>query len=169
MDPWLPPSPSPRTAPLVPRFPLFTMVRRALLARLVLLVLLALRLCMARMARMARMACVSPISYRTPRLPPPISLSTCVPLHPQGVWAVCSAGSPASRSDRGASIPPTATPPSSRRLGSLPKRLLRVPLLKSWTRGTRGTWRPRPASVLITRAYRAFKNRSETRCLICRA
>ena len=166
MDPWLPPSPSPRTAPLVPRFPLFTMVRRALLARLVLLVLLALRLCMARMARMA---CVSPISYRTPRLPPPISLSTCVPLHPQGVWADCSAGSPASRSDRGASIPPTATPPSSRRLGSLPKRLLRVPLLKSWTRGTLGIWRPRPASVLITRAYRAFKNRSETRCLICRA
>ena len=52
------------------------------------------------------------------------------------------------------------------RLDSRSKRLLRVPLLKSWTRETR---KPRPSFDSITLAYRAFKNRSETRCLICRA
>ena len=164
----------PQLGPMGPQLgpQLGPMIQRALRAPLVFLALLARQTLIGRIARTvhtartARMAFISPVSSRTLPLTRPIPRGRSAPPPPQAAWAGCSASSPASRRNRGAFIPPAAIRRSSRRLDSRSKRLLRVPLLKSWTRETR---KPRPSFDSITLAYRAFKNRSETRCLICRA
>ena len=164
MGPQLGPQLVPQLAPMVPQLvPMVPLIQRALLARQTLIGRTART---AHTARTARMAFISPVSSRTLPLTRPIPRGRSVPPPPQAAWAGCSASSPASRRNRGAFIPPAAIRRSSRRRDSRSKRLLRVPLLKSWTRETR---KPRPSFDSITLAYRAFKNRSETRCLICRA
>ena len=167
----------PQLGPMVPQLgpqlgPMVPMIQRALRAPLVFLALLARQTLIGRIARTvhtartAPMAFISPVSSRTLPLTRPTPRGRSAPPPPQAAWAGCSASSPASRRNRGAFIPPAAIRRSSRRRDSRSKRLLRVPLLKSWTRETR---KPRPSFDSITLAYRAFKNRSETRCLICRA